>query len=73
MTDDTFTIGHTCKTGSYYIYHKNDLNKFGTENERTIFVVYDGKYFYKKGKDIIYLTEKESEYLNDFRKRNFEA
>lgn len=66
-----FTIAHNIKNGNYYIYHKNDVNKYGTERERVIYQSSLG-YHYKIGKRVIYLTEEETEVLDGFRKKVME-
>jgi hypothetical protein len=66
-----FSIAHNIKNGNYYIYHKNDVDKWGIERQHVIYQSSLG-YYYKKGKRVIYLTEEETEALGSFRRKVME-
>lgn len=64
-----YSIAHNCKNGNYYIFHKDDVDKWGTERQRVIYESPSG-YFYTVGRRCVYLTDEETESLNRFREKN---
>jgi len=67
----SFLLSYNTLNGQYYISIKGEKNKYNYQysKEHVLYSDYSG-YFYKQGKKHVYLTDEQTEALNNFRKSN---